>query len=419
MIQNKFIKIIFLIVSISEIIYTRRVVQKSGMEVFKDKHWMNTNRWFKIVPLQEILYKNPQIKYTKIVDKLYFDYPEFVIAPIFPHKGYFEELFMLSIPSGRVQGECGHVFIDNKLSDQMARGDRFECLFHVPQIQEKDIQKVSGRVAVIAQHGAGIMWGNYYHSLFEVFGRLALLEMAGLEYDWLYVPLDKKYVREALKLWGVDKSKIIAPTDEKFCIEADELIVPSLVINTSCGHAHAGNFQHPVTSKYVKDKLLAGAQKENIDISKFSKKVFISRKDSPKGRQILNEDEIFELFEKKGFKRYEMCSMPVASQIMLFAQAEMVVSEQGSSLTNILFCKPNTVVVEIFQGLIDNCFWWVSHALGLQYIPIKTLPINGNYYATWRLTNMEYYFKNNVLRTNVPLGEIENFIKSFWKNNEN
>src|SRR3990167_6065799 len=93
-----------------ELIYCKRVIvnKNTKIERFKDKQWLNENSWFKIVPLQEILQKNSQISYKKVVDKISFDYPEFSIASKFPHSGYFEELFILFIPQGRVQGECGY-----------------------------------------------------------------------------------------------------------------------------------------------------------------------------------------------------------------------------------------------------------------------------------------------------------------------
>jgi hypothetical protein len=409
--NTKFFFLLILITVSSVHVESKRLAasQPFRMEVFKNKHWLNQWNWFKIVPLQAILQRNPQITYIKIVDQIPFDYPEFSIAPKFPHKGYFEELFILSIPNGRVQGMCGHVFIDGRLSDEMARGHRFECLVDIPKIQEQNVRKVSGRVAVIAQHGAGGKWANYYHAICEVFGRLALLEISGIEYDWLYVPLDKKYVQEALQLWGVDFSKIIAPADEQFCLQADELIVPSMVINTSAGHAHAGNFQHPVTLKYLREKLLTTAQK-NINFLKFSKRVFISRSDST--RKILNEDQIFNLLKKHGFEFYELTKMSLVDQISLLYNAEIVVSEHGANLTNIIFCQSGTKIVEIFQSYIDFSYWYLSQLLSLNYISLKTVSVDTDYYADWRLRNMGYYFTNNVLQTNVPLDEIKKFVET-------
>ncbi|MBI2344844.1 glycosyltransferase family 61 protein [Candidatus Dependentiae bacterium] len=381
-------------------------------ERFRSKHWLNAHTWFKIHPLVEILADEPNITFLEVVPRIQFDYSNFEISLKFPNKGVFDELFMLFIPNGRVQGERGYVFIKEQLPDEMARGDRFECLQDIPKIKDVDVKKVTGRVAVIAQHGADKQFANYYHWMCEVLGRLAMLEIAGVEYDWLYVGASKKFMKETLELWGVDFSKIIEPKDSNFCIQADQLIVPSLVINTSCGHKHAGNFQHPVILQYVKTKLFEAVQKQNIDISRFSKRVFISRKDAYNSRKIVNEDEIFELFEKKGFRRYELSKMSVAEQIMLMHNAEIVASEQGSGLVNILYCKQGTKVIEIFQALIDNCFWLISQVMQLEYIPIKTLPVDADYFADWRDKNFTLLYKAFGAQIKVPLDNIKKVVES-------
>ncbi len=406
--KNKYL-ILFLCMFSSFIFCKRIGIKKklNGVENFKDKNWLNAHAWFKIIPLQEILKNNPSVVYKKVMDKVFFDCPKFSISPQFPHKGYFDELFILEIPHARVQGEQGYVFINGKLSDEMARADYFEALAEIPRIEDNKVKRVKGKVAVIAQQGSGQKHSNYYHWTFEVLGRLAMLEIAGIEYDYVYVGQSKKFMRETLELWGIDSSKIIAPTDDNFCIEADELIVPSLVINTSCRHKHAGNFQHPITSDYVRSKLLEAAKAKNIDISKFSKRIFISRKDAYNARRILNEDEIFKLLQEKSFESYELSKLSVIEQIILFNNAEIIVSEQGSGLTNILFCNPETKVIEIFQALIDNCFWWISQMLKLNYIPIETMVTDVDYFANWKDRNFSLLHQSFFSQIDVPLDSIK------------
>lgn len=408
---NVTIKLLLFFIIIPMSMYSRKYsVKKIGMEVFKDKHFLNKHSWFKIVPLQEILQKNPQIMYRKITDKVYFNYTKFSIAPKFPHAGYFHELFTLHIPQGRVQGERGYVFVDGKLSDEMARGDRFECLYNTPQIKDENIQKISGRVAVIAQHGGDKLFVNYYHWMLEVLGRLAMLEMAGIEYDWLYVGHSKKFMKETLVLWGIDFSKIIEPTDDNFCIQADELIVPSMVINTNVGYAYQGNFIHPEVVTYVKNKLLSKAQGDLQNRTIFSDKVFISRHDSV--RRFLNEYELFEKLKHFGFESYELSNMSVVDQMRLFNQAKIIVTEHGANLTDILFCRPGTRVIEIFQKLIDNSFWYLSQILQLQYIPILTIPVDTDYFAHWRNQNFTPYMISGTSQVELSQEHIEKILKS-------
>ena len=85
--------------------------------------------------------------------------------------------------------------------------------------------------------------------------------MSEIEYDWLYIPIDKKFVREILELWGIDFKKIISPKNEYFGIQADELIVPSLVINTDQVITMQEIFNHPLTLNYIRKKLLKAAHK--------------------------------------------------------------------------------------------------------------------------------------------------------------
>jgi len=49
-------------------------------------------------------------------------------------------------------------------------------------------------------------------------------------------------------------------------------------------------------------------------------------------------------------------TMSVLEQIELFSNADVVIGTHGAGLANILFCKPNTKVIEIFQARSDCSF---------------------------------------------------------------
>lgn len=402
---------LFFIFSCCSYLYAKRMVTKQQtipIDVLKDKHWLNDHGWFKIIPLAEILNQNPRVIYKQLTDKYFFDFPEFPLSSKFPHRGYFNELFILKIPNGRVQGMCGHVFIEGKLSEEMARGDRFDCLFNVPKIKENNVKEITGRVAVIAQHGAGGKWANYYHALYEVFGRLAMLEMFDIQYDWLYIPLDAKYVKELLQLWGIDFSKIIAPDSENYCLQADELIVPSMVINKDSGHKHAGNYLHPDIINYLKNKFLSHVSDTIFNKHFFSDKIFISRKGSV--RCITNENDLFEKLKPMGFVSYELANMSIIEQIILFAQAKIVVGEHGAGFTNILFCKSGTKIIEVFQGLIDPSFWYLCNVFNFDYQPILTIPVDVDYFANWREQSFMTYMKSATHKAEITLDKIEKIV---------
>lgn len=400
---------IFLVHTVFAKRYITRPACRPPTEITKE--YINSLGFFKIVPLNDILSSNPQILYSIVCPSLYFDYPRFLVAPNFPHAGYFDELFILNIPHGIVCGQYGHVCINNQIAQELIWKQKHEYL---NGLQVNNLIKKSGKVAVIAQS----LWANYYHFIYEFLGRLALLEIQGIEYDWLYVPYDKKFIQEALDLWGIDSSKIIACEKNDLCIQADELIVPSLVTNTSLGHYFAGQFVHPLVMNYVRTKLLHALEQKNLVDSSSSKKIFISRKDGNFPRKIINEDEVFALFEAQGFKRYVLSSMSVVEQINLFAHADVVVSEHGAGLSNILFCKPKTKIVEIFHTLIDNAYWMTSQTLGLQYLAYQAISVDTKYFENYKEYFLDYA-KAGRGQTVVSLEIIQNIINMLEESDAN
>jgi capsular polysaccharide biosynthesis protein len=205
-----------------------------------------------------------------------------------------------------------------------------------------------------------------------VLGRLALLEIEGKDFDYVYVPTHAAYMKETLELWGIPPSKIIEARDDTMVI-ADELIVPSLV--SSVAVAGCPRLVHYVPTyivAYVRTKLLKAIEAKNYRYQG-NKKIFISRQDAS-SRKILNEDEIFELLRDQGFERYFLTLMSIPEQILLFKNAETIVSAIGSGLTNIIFCDPTTRIIELYQARRDCTIWNLSQMVGLEknHLCVKT-----------------------------------------------
>jgi capsular polysaccharide biosynthesis protein len=61
-------------------------------------------------------------------------------------------------------------------------------------------------------------------------------------------------------------------------------------------------------------------------------------------------------------------SMSVIEQAALFSQAEIIIAPHGSGLTNLIFCQPNTKVIELFSpNYVYHCYWWISNLVELDY----------------------------------------------------
>lgn len=347
-------------------------------------------------PLSEVLWTNENIEYLQCSDEESFEYAKLSVVDdhyLHPYKGIFENTFILGIPQGEVFGRDGWVLVNDMVISELVWQNVFPSNQMIHKARENRPVAIPGRVAVIAQSG----YTYYYHWIAEVLGRLALLEMHGVDYDYLYVPTHVPYMRETLQLFGVDPSKIIEASDE-FVFSADQLIVPSLVARTRTeGCPRLVHYLPKHILFYIKNKLLSAVDKQPLNHT-FSKRVFLSRKDAS-ARKMLNEDDVFKLFESKGFERYVLSEMSIVDQILLFNQAEIIVGALGSNLTNVIFCNPDARIFDIFQARRDCTIYYLCQNLGLAYQCIKTT---------------EFIDQNDGhFDTTVPLDIIKNLVDTF------
>lgn len=377
---------------------------------------------FNLISIKELLAQRPDIEYMKCHDVEPFEYKPFPFSQfpeLQPNKGLLAETFILKIPNGQACSVHGWIKSDNNIIHDFIL-HHYSLDAHIDFLNKTpftNLKKITGKVAVITL-SFDICFG---HWIYNVLGRLALLELAGIEYDWLYVACDKPYMKETLALWGIDPAKIIEPFNENHFIQADELIIPSHIgvrtpeqnqyrlnwvplelyckkwgcstqgmvlnlnrMNTKYDALPPADvsidnyFLHsvPLAGIYAARWLMDALRNKFLphtltNNSNFSKKVFISRKDAP-ARKIINEDEIFNLFKKYGFKKYVLSELTMIEQITLFNQAETIIAPNGSSLTHLVFAQPGTNIIEIFLTRPDSCFYYFSHVLQLNHHCIKT-----------------------------------------------
>lgn len=330
---------------------------------FVNQSLLHADSWqCQALPIADIIKNNHQISYMPCSPAIPFEYERLPLADdhyLHPYKGIFHETFILTIPQGSVFGLDGWILVEDALIHELIWQNVYLSKYTLQEVKKNPLNVKNGRLAIIAQTG----YTYYYHWIVEVLGRLALLEMQGIEYDFLYVPTRAPFMKETLQLWGIDPLKIIEASDD-FILTADTLIVPSLV--SSVRVEGCPRLVHYIPSHivdYVRKKLLHAIEQQEYT-GQFSKRVFISRQDAS-ARRITNEDEVFSLFEAQGFQRYYLTTMSVIEQIMLFKNAEIIVSSLGSGLTNIMFCNPEVQIIELYQARRDCTIWNLSQMLGL------------------------------------------------------
>lgn len=196
---------------------------------------------------------------------------------------------------------------------------------------------------------------NYYHWMIDYLTRLWPLEDSGITDYRLLVPAKMApFQTQSLKLLGFSGDRLVPFAQDHW--EIEHLLIPSL--------APAYRFS-PEACQWLQNKLLSAlGGLENHG----PKRLFISRKLASK-RRLLNEDQIWELLLKPmGFMRAFPETMTVADQAKLFHGADVVVSPHGAGLTNILFMRRNTLVIELVPARRAKPeYYLLSSALGVRY----------------------------------------------------
>ena len=234
------------------------------------------------------------------------------------------------------------------------------------------VEKIEGKVALLS----GLAGHVYYHWMFDILPRLELLrrgEIKFKEIDWFVVnSLSKPYQRETLKLLGIPEAKIIE-SDLHSHIQASELIVPSFP-----GYL---DWIPEGTIKFLRQAFLPQISSNLSN----RHKIYISRAKA-KNRQLINEAEVDRLMAESGFIMVYLEEMTFLEQVSLFANAKTIVAPHGSGLTNLVFCPPDTRVVELFSpNYMRTDYWMISQQLHLQHYYVV-----GNNFGCSSLRNLMY-----------------------------
>ena len=216
------------------------------------------------------------------------------------------------------------------------------------------LKQIDGSVAVLS----GLSGNVYFHWMVDVLPRIELLRRSGrdlAEIDWFLVnSCQHEFQRETLRILGIPEEKVLE-SDRLSHIQATELIVPSF----------AGYLGWP--SGWAIDFLRREFIKEIIPGSSYPKRIYISRSKA-RYRRVLNEEDVVEVLERSGFVSILPESMSLVEQIAHFYHAEVIVAAHGSGLTNTIFSRHGTKVIELVSPhYISHYYWGISQYLKLEH----------------------------------------------------
>lgn len=268
--------------------------------------------------------------------------------------------YIAVIPSGQLWGASGFVLssggkliydlspeYDGELNRMMAPEEHPV----LNQRHEQDLQHVHGTLAAVTFCGSY----NYFHWLYDVLPRMQMLQNIEHPYHSLVMNPNPygAFVEETLAMLDISESLIIR-THANLNIQADRLIVPSIMMNS----------HYPPWTTFSLRNLLLPKRDRTFTVPE---RVYISRKKSSV-RKIINENEVIRCLERYRFVPICLEDWTVAQQIQLFASARAIAGPHGAGLANLAFCQEGIQVIEIFHSRhVVPTYWMISNHNKLDY----------------------------------------------------
>jgi len=128
----------------------------------------------------------------------------------------------------------------------------------------------------------------------------------------------------------------------------------------TCGRAAFGV---SMTARRTFDQLAAAARRPTPT----APLIYVARTDS-QHRRMRNEEALIGFLEPLGFRSVSPGSLSPEQQVVLFREARAVIGPHGAGMTNIAFCRPGTLVYELFPRFYPNaCMNRLAQSGGLIY----------------------------------------------------
>ena len=280
-------------------------------------------------------------------------HPLLVINPISYRSTWVAELKRLRVfgPTVSVVDEGGELLAD--VSVEWGRRAEENWVFRRLLLPKP--QSVHGRTLVLASTGGD----TYFHWITDVLPRLGLARRGGYDpafFDWVLVNgLTHPFQQETLKHLGIPKNRCFSFHKTELAYEMEEALLPSL--------PGVPGVVPPETVDFLRNTFPTGKNPR-------SRKIFIGRSEA-KHRVMIHEREIWAELQKRGYESVDCGKLSVQKQAEVFGSAEVVVGAHGAALTNLVFCRQGTPVVELFSpAYVNPCYRDLCVAAGLRHAAV-------------------------------------------------
>jgi capsular polysaccharide biosynthesis protein len=281
-----------------------------------------------------------------------------------PRKAEIKEVFVAELPQGRYWGRFHGYILDRNDTLLTDLSPTFTPAHKrhdgLDQLKLPPLRELRGTVAVINT----LFSNNFHHWLLDTVPRFEWLRRTG----WHWSKIDhfifpKKLLRcdlDTLEVLGIDKSKVILSNPDLH-VRADLLLAP----------CHSEPAALPLEYDYTPEGLRF-VRELFLNHNPFLKKkhptrILISR-ERAQARRLVQAERINRALLDQGFEKVLLEDHSFQEQAAFFHQADCIVMPTGGNLANLVFCRPGTVVIELFG---PNYYPPFSYALmgeiGLRY----------------------------------------------------
>ncbi len=206
----------------------------------------------------------------------------------------------------------------------------------------KKTKKINGTIAYLSNSNVS----NYGHWFQYAFPLLRfywdLLGRDKIDYYYIGDVALTAFQKESLQLAGISSDQLIT-----FPCRGDEVVMA--IKQNPVQHGYA-KFNDLGTFNFLQE--IFKSYRKAADTPR---KIYVGR-GKVSYRKVLNEDWLTGLLSANGFEIISMDGLTLKEQALLFYNADSIIAPHGSALTNIMFCKPGTRLLELFPYQYKDWF---------------------------------------------------------------
>jgi hypothetical protein len=232
-----------------------------------------------------------------------------------------------------------------------------------------EVLELRGNVALISDC---FVTSNICHWVYDTLSRINYIRSGFSErVDYWIVPsVNAHFINASVEAFGIDPASLVSLED------APRISVANLITTSSSRFSeHPARHGWRENIEHLRLHLLPLSKRAATPRSPHRRRILVSRADAG-GRRMIGEEVLAKiLIDTFGFEVVSPGQLSFPEQISLFSQADIVVGPHGAGLTNIIFCEPGSLVIEIFPPLyFTDSYSVIARSLGHDYASVYCCP---------------------------------------------